>query len=145
MADVKVVTASEGPRSPYWGTTLSGRPGPWAANCAAFEVKPSSEIRFVYRHRRDCQHRLCRSSRVALSRCGVDGAGPVAEYAGGLPRRPHGASPLARRAQRTDHAYLARGSAGFHRLARARRCPAALHRAPAFELPPLLPLLHARG
>src|SRR6516164_5898858 len=146
MADVKVVTSIAGPRSPYWATTLSGRPGPKAAKCAALEAQPSSEIRFVeYRHRRDRQHRFRRSRRVAFSRCGVDGTGPVAEYAGGLPRRSHGACPLARRAQRADHAHLARGPAGFHRLARARRRAAALDRTPALELPPLLPLLHARG
>ncbi len=42
---------------------------------------------------------------------------------------------------RFDHAHLARGPAGLHRLARARGRAAALHRAAALQLPPFLPLL----
>ena len=71
--------------------------------------------------------------------------GPLAQHARRLSRRPHRARALARRTRRADHEDHARGPAGFHRVPRAGGRPAALHRAPAFQLPPLLPLPAARG
>ena len=84
------------------------------------------------------------ADRVAVSRCRVDGARPVGQHPRRLSRGSDRAGALARRAEHADHRDLARRSAGFHRIPRPRRRAAALHRAPAFQLPPLLPLPRAR-
>ena len=136
------------PRSPYCGhhiTRKSERSTRAPRAQAASARLPARPGLSNSRNCHDRQRRLRRSGGVPLSGRGVDGARPVAQHPGRLSRRPHGARALAGRAQRADHAHLARGPAGLHRLARARRRAAALHRAAAVELPALLPLLPARG
>ena len=143
-----MVTSIGRVRSPYWGHHITGksRHATLRTRAQALTLGFLSETRLVqYRDRHDLHRRFGRSCGFPLSGCRLDGAGPVTEHPGRLPRRSHRARALAGRAQRADHAHLAGGPAGFHRLARTRGRPAALDRAPVVELPALLPLLHARG
>jgi len=98
------------------------------------------------------------SAAIAVT-SGADSADPAVSRFLDAVWMERGLSPNTLAAYRADLTALAAGSpsaacrscvpraltAGFHRLARARRRPAALHGAPAVQFPAFLPLLHARG